>query len=64
MSKPVKKTRLHDWHINRGANMAIFGSYDMPLWDPSGAKEEHLVVLTHAGNDYRQRTRVALRNQP
>ncbi|MGD2000052.1 MAG: aminomethyltransferase family protein [Desulfobacterales bacterium] len=49
MSKPVKKTRLHDWHINRGANMAIFGSYDMPLWYPSGAKEEHLVVLTHAG---------------
>jgi len=49
MSKPVKKTRLHDWHVNRGANMAIFGSYDMPLWYPSGAKEEHLVVLTHAG---------------
>ena len=49
MSEPVKKTRLHDWHVNRGANMAIFGSYDMPLWYPSGAKEEHLVVLTHAG---------------
>jgi aminomethyltransferase len=49
MSKPVKKTRLHGWHLKRGANMAIFGSYDMPLWYPSGAKEEHLVVLTRAG---------------
>jgi aminomethyltransferase len=49
MSKSVKKTRLHGWHVNHGANMAIFGSYDMPLWYPSGAKEEHLVVLTRAG---------------
>ena len=49
MSKPVKKTRLHGWHVNHGANMAIFGSYDMPLWYPNGAKEEHLVVLTRAG---------------
>ncbi|MDP4979986.1 MAG: aminomethyltransferase family protein, partial [Desulfobacterales bacterium] len=49
MSTPVKKTRLHGWHVNHGANMAIFGAYDMPLWYPSGAKEEHLVVLTHAG---------------
>jgi glycine cleavage system T protein (aminomethyltransferase) len=49
MSTPVKKTRLHGWHVNHGANMAIFGAYDMPLWYPSGAKEEHLVVLTRAG---------------
>jgi aminomethyltransferase len=49
MRKSVKKTRLHGWHVNHGANMAIFGSYDMPLWYPSGAEEEHLVVLTRAG---------------
>jgi aminomethyltransferase len=49
MSKPVKKTRLHGWHVTHGANMAIFGAHDMPLWYPSGAKEEHLVVLTRAG---------------
>ncbi|MGW8187518.1 MAG: aminomethyltransferase family protein [Desulfobacterales bacterium] len=49
MSKLVKKTRLHDWHIDHGANMAIFGGYDMPLWYPSGAKEEHLAVLKRAG---------------
>jgi aminomethyltransferase len=49
MSTPVKKTHLHGWHVNHGANMAIFGAYDMPLWYPSGAKEEHLAVLTRAG---------------
>jgi aminomethyltransferase len=49
MSKPAKKTRLHGWHIDHGANMAIFGDYDMPLWYPSGAKEEHLAVLKRAG---------------
>lgn len=49
MSKPVRKTRLHGWHVNHGANMAIFGAYEMPLWYPSGAKEEHLSVLNRAG---------------
>jgi aminomethyltransferase len=49
MNTPVKKTHLHGWHVNHGANMAIFGAYDMPLWYPSGAKEEHLAVLTRAG---------------
>ena len=29
--------------------MATFGGYDMPLWYPSGAKQEHLAVLTSAG---------------
>lgn len=29
--------------------MALFGGYDMPLWYPSGAKREHLAVLTGAG---------------
>ena len=48
MSNPVKKTRLHGWHVNHGANMAIFGSYDMPLWYGS-AKNEHLAVLETAG---------------
>ncbi|MFZ0612336.1 MAG: aminomethyltransferase family protein [Desulfobacterales bacterium] len=49
MSEPVKKTRLHDWHVKRGANMAIFGNYAMPLWYPSGARQEHLAVLSRAG---------------
>ncbi len=49
MNADVKKTRLHGWHVQNGANMAQFGQYDMPLWYPSGAKKEHLAVLTDAG---------------
>jgi len=44
-----KTTPLHDWHRERGAHMALFGGYDMPLWYPSGAKQEHLAILTGAG---------------
>jgi aminomethyltransferase len=49
MEKMIKKTVLHDWHVAEGANMAAFASYDMPLWYPSGTKNEHLAVLTGAG---------------
>ena len=49
MQEKVKTTPLHDWHVSHGANMAVFGGYDMPLWYPSGAKQEHLTVLTDAG---------------
>ncbi|MFH0783979.1 MAG: aminomethyltransferase family protein [Pseudomonadota bacterium] len=44
-----KKTVLHGWHVERGANMALFGNYDMPLWYKSGAKAEHLAVIQAAG---------------
>ena len=49
MKEKVKKTALHGWHTENGANMAQFGQYDMPLWYPTGAKKEHLAVLTNAG---------------
>jgi aminomethyltransferase len=49
MNPDAKKTRLHGWHVQNSANMAQFGQYDMPLWYPSGAKKEHLAVLTDAG---------------
>jgi len=49
MQQASKKTLLHDWHVAQGANMAEFGGYRMPLWYPSGAKQEHLAVLTNAG---------------
>ena len=45
----VKQTPLHEWHAGHGANMSIFGGYDMPLWYRSGAKKEHLTVITNAG---------------
>jgi len=45
----VKKTVLHNWHAENGANMALFGGYDMPLWYPTGVKAEHLAVIQAAG---------------
>jgi len=47
--KETRKTRLHGWHTEKGATMAEFSGYDMPLWYPSGSKREHLSVLTGAG---------------
>ncbi|MGI9537781.1 MAG: aminomethyltransferase family protein [Desulfocapsaceae bacterium] len=51
MTKPkkLKTTVLHSSHLERSANMAEFGGYDMPLWYPSGTKSEHLAVITKAG---------------
>ncbi len=45
----IKKTLLHGRHVDYGAKMVDFGTYNMPLWYPAGAKKEHLTVLTHAG---------------
>ena len=45
----MKETPLHGWHVTHGALMREFGGYDMPLWYPTGAKKEHLAVLTGAG---------------
>jgi len=42
-------TVLHSWHEENGANMALFGNYDMPLWYKTGAKAEHLAVIQSAG---------------
>ncbi len=49
MVETGKKTRLHDWHVQQGANMARFGQYDMPLWYRAGAKSEHLAVISASG---------------
>jgi aminomethyltransferase len=45
----MKTTPLHSWHCSQGANMGEFGSYEMPLWYPTGAKAEHLAVINNAG---------------
>ena len=45
----TKQTVLHSWHVANGANMALFGNYDMPLWYNTGAKAEHLAVIQGAG---------------
>jgi aminomethyltransferase len=48
MSTTSKITPLHDWHVAKGATMAVFGGYHMPLWYAS-AKDEHLAVFSAAG---------------
>ncbi|MBI5015381.1 MAG: aminomethyl transferase family protein [Deltaproteobacteria bacterium] len=45
----MKTTSLNAWHRAHGASMAEFGGYEMPLWYPSGARDEHLAVLTAVG---------------
>lgn len=49
MDKNLKTTPLNKWHISKGANMADFGGFDMPLWYETGVKNEHLAVLKSAG---------------
>ncbi|MGE5259212.1 MAG: aminomethyltransferase family protein, partial [Hyphomicrobiales bacterium] len=44
-----KQTPLNPWHVRKGAQMGVFGGYEMPLWYPTGAKHEHLSVLVNAG---------------
>ena len=44
-----KQTPLYDLHLSLKAQIAEFGGYEMPLWYPSGARREHLAVLTGAG---------------
>jgi aminomethyltransferase len=48
MSTEMKQTPLFDWHTQHGANMVEFGDYVMPVWY-SGARSEHMAVVTHAG---------------
>ncbi len=49
MSPCLKTTPLNNWHKTKGANMANFGGFDMPLWYETGVKTEHLAVLTSSG---------------
>ncbi len=49
MSQEGQKTLLNQWHRSNGANMGMFGGYDMPLWYKTGVKKEHLAVLTKVG---------------
>ena len=47
-SAALRKTALHDIHINLGAKMVNFGGWDMPL-EYSGILSEHEAVRTRAG---------------
>jgi len=45
----MQSTHLHDWHVARGAKMASFAGYDMPISYPTGAVEEHLLCRRSVG---------------
>lgn len=49
MENQIKTTPLFERHVADGAKMGNFGGYDMPLWYPSGPKDEHLAVIQRAG---------------
>lgn len=42
-------TLLTPWHEQRGATMAAFGGYTMPLWYKTGPIKEHRAVISGAG---------------
>jgi aminomethyltransferase len=44
-----KRTALAAWHEAHDATMADFAGWSMPLWYPSGARNEHTAVITNAG---------------
>lgn len=45
----MKSTLLHDWHVSRGATMAPFAGFDMPIRYPAGSVEEHLITRRSVG---------------
>lgn len=49
MENQNKTTPLFEQHVADGAKMGNFGGYQMPLWYPSGPKDEHLSVIQRAG---------------
>ena len=46
---PLKQTPLHSLHVSRGARMAPFAGYDMPVQYASGIIAEHNHVRSAAG---------------
>jgi glycine hydroxymethyltransferase len=46
--RPLRRTPLHDWHVRRGAKMAPFAGWEMPLWYTS-IGDEHRAVRDAAG---------------
>ncbi|MGQ4833270.1 MAG: glycine cleavage system aminomethyltransferase GcvT [Candidatus Asgardarchaeia archaeon] len=47
MSKELKKTHVHDWHVKH-ARMTEFAGYHMPVWY-SSIEKEHLAVRNSVG---------------
>jgi aminomethyltransferase len=45
----MKKTALHESHVQLGAKMGEFAGYDMPLFYKAGVMKEHEWTRSHAG---------------
>ena len=48
-SQPLKRTPLHDVHVELGARMVPFAGYEMPVQYPAGVLAEHRAVRTACG---------------
>lgn len=48
MTEQLRKTPLHAWHVERGAKLADFGGWEMPI-EYSGVVGEHTAVRTQVG---------------
>lgn len=46
---PLKKTVLHDKHVEIGGKMVPFAGYSMPVQYPDGIKDSHLFTRSSAG---------------
>lgn len=49
MQSRARGTHLREWHRSHSATIAVFRGWEMPLWYPSGAVNEHLAVIRSAG---------------
>lgn len=49
MSEDLKKTNLHQWHVEHGGRMVPFAGWEMPVQYPDGPIEEHRTTRQAAG---------------
>jgi glycine cleavage system T protein len=49
MEQSLKKTQLHQWHIEHGGRMVPFAGWEMPVQYPTGPIEEHHLTRRSAG---------------
>jgi len=49
LDTPLKKTPIHEWHVNNGGQMVPFAGYELPVQYAPGILKEHLHVRASAG---------------
>lgn len=49
MNEDLKKTNLHQWHVEHGGRMVPFAGWEMPVQYPDGPLEEHRTTREAAG---------------